>query len=589
MSKTVRNFDATIHNEQYLQEFLRPVLTAQDMICDAGRAKESLDGVWNFQVDPFHSFLRSKWFQEKRHDAAGRKIPWDFDFDHWEEVQVPSCWNMTKERYFYYEGAAIYTRAFTYQNKGESRVFLKVGAANYETRLFLNQHFLGYHQGGSTPFYVEVTAYLKDENRIHVVVDNSRDPSGVPMHNIDWFNYGGLYRSVELIRLPETYLQDVLVQLSVAKEDQIAVSLKVAGSNLQGAARLTIAELGVDQQIAVQDGRGEAVIQAHPTLWSPENPQLYEVSIRYGDDQITERIGFRQIKVRDGDLYLNGEKVFFKGIALHEESVQDGKAVSAAEIRENFELAKELGCNYVRLAHYPHTEKAAEIADEVGIMLWEEIPVYWAIDFANPQTAENAQNQLSEMIKRDQNRASVVIWSVGNENPDTDARLHFMQQLAATARRLDPTRLVSAACLVNHGERTIEDRLAQHLDIIGINEYYGWYVQDFDALEEILANSRTDKPVFITEFGAGALAHHHDEAAGLFSEEYQALFYRRQLEILSKVPYIKGLSPWILYDFRSLRRNNRYQRGYNRKGLLSEDKHHRKLAFYELQKFYGQK
>ncbi|HLV09526.1 MAG TPA: glycoside hydrolase family 2 TIM barrel-domain containing protein [Halanaerobiales bacterium] len=586
MGEEIKNYTENIHNEEYKKDFCSPVLTAANMFYDKGREKESLNGCWNFQIDPYDTFLRSRWYQEIEEDEKGRKLPLDYDFEHWEKTTVPSCWNLVDDRYLYYEGAAIYTRKFEYSKQRENRVFLKIGAANYETRIFLNRSFLGYHRGGSTPFYVEITEHLEKENRLIILVDNKRRPEFVPMSNTDWFNYGGLYRDVELIRTLDSYLKDITVQLSGDNYDAIKIKVEVDGLHKNGMAEIDIPELGLGEDIRVKDGLGESIIKACPELWTPDNPRLYEVNISYRGDQVREKLGFRDIRIKDGDIYLNGEKIFFRGVACHEESFENGRALTEEEIRENFRLAREMNCNFLRLAHYPHTGKAARIADEMGLMLWEEIPVYWAIDFSNPETIQDAENQLKELIKRDKNRASVLIWSVGNENPDTDERLAFMKRLALKTRELDPTRPVSAACLVNHVERKIEDRLTEYLDIIGINEYYGWYDPEFDSLIEIIENSKPDKPVFITEFGAAALAGHRGAVNELFTEDNQQQVYRKQVELLGEIPYIKGLSPWILYDFRCPRRTNRFQRGYNLKGLLSRDKKHKKLSFYIMKEFY---
>src|SRR5690554_7119533 len=170
----------------------------------------------------------------------------------------------------------------------------------------------------------------------------------------------------------------------------------------------------------------------------------------FQENRITDYTGFREIRVAGTEILLNGKPVFLKGICYHEESVTNGKALSEEEIIENIKLAKELGCNYIRLAHYPHSGQTARLADRLGVMLWEEIPVYWAIDFTNRETYRDAENQLTELITRDKNRPSVIIWSVGNENPDTDARFRFMNSLVQKAKKLDPTRPVSAACLVDH-------------------------------------------------------------------------------------------------------------------------------------------
>lgn len=273
-------------------------------------------------------------------------------------------------------------------------------------------------------------------------------------------------------------------------------------------------------------------------------------------------------------------------MSLHEEQHLRGRTLSEQEMRDTFTEIKNLGCNYMRLAHYPHHPLMAKIADEVGILLWEEIPVYWALEFRNPDTFQCAQNQLIELMLRDQNRASVVIWGIGNENPDSNERLQFMKNLAATVRDHDPSRLVAAACLVNIDTCTIQDRLREFIDIIGINEYYGWYYRDFNVLEKICKQSDIGKPVFVSETGAGALPGHHGTNDDLFTEEYQAFVYTKQFEILFDTSYIRGISPWILYDFRTMVRLNRYQRGYNRKGIINADRNYKKQAYYVVQQHY---
>nr|WP_272213634.1 glycoside hydrolase family 2 TIM barrel-domain containing protein [Marinicella sp. W31]MDC2879595.1 glycoside hydrolase family 2 TIM barrel-domain containing protein [Marinicella sp. W31] len=289
-------------------------------------------------------------------------------------------------------------------------------------------------------------------------------------------------------------------------------------------------------------------------MWSPERPKLYDVQVSAGDDRVSDRVGFRAIERRGRELYLNDRPLWLRGISVHEDDDKLGKVVTEEDLRQRYAHAKEMGCNFVRLAHYPHHERAVELADEFGLLVWAEIPVYWAIDFANPATERDARNQLIELIRRDRNRASVAIWSVGNENADTDARLAFMRGLAETARAEDPTRLIAAACLVNHAKLKIEDRLAAHLDIIGINEYYGWYDEDFSELPKILANSQPDRPVVISETGADADITEKGPKEGLFSEDYQAEVYEKQISTLKDLDFVKGMSPWILYDFRTERR-----------------------------------
>ena len=582
----IGNFEGSIHNADYDAPYLAKLIKSDSLIADCGRPKESLNGQWHYGVDQYDTCLRGKWFEEKYFDGGGRRYPLDYSFDTWDTMNVPSCWNTQSEWYFLYEGSMVYTRVFDYKNRGEKRVFIKFGGAANRAFVFLNGEYLGAHIGASTPFCVEVTEQLKAVNRIIVVVNNTRRRSGVPLDNTDWFNYGGLYRDVDIIRLPEAFIRDFTAALKPdGNFNKICVTVSIDGAE-SGAANLSIDELGIDTRIEITNGRGEAEIAAAPELWSPDNPKLYDVVLSFGEDSLSDRIGFREIKASGTEILLNGESVYLRGVCAHEDSVVNGKAVSEAEIRENYRLAKEMNCNFMRLAHYPHSGAAARIADEVGIMLWEEIPVYWAIDFGNKAVFADAENQLSELIIRDRNRASVVIWSVGNENADTDDRLEFMSALAGTARRLDPTRLVSAACLVDHQKLVIADRLAEYLDVIGINEYYGWYEPDFSKLPRIFENSRPVKPVIISEFGADARGGHRGTADELYTEDNQLDVYLRQIDTLGGIPYVRGTSPWILFDFRCPRRLHPLQNYYNLKGLVSGDKRHKKPAFYAMRDFY---
>lgn len=578
----------SIHREDFEARYDHRNLNHTTMVFMGGRGRESLNGNWLFTVDPYDTGLRQRWYGPLPRTADGRLYPWDYQVDYGEVMPVPSCWNMVKPEWHYYEGSAWYARAFAYKlEKPGERLVLRIGAANYDTKVFLNGEFLGNHLGGYTPFFVELTGKLQAENLLQLCVNNQRTLDRVPMRNTDWFNYGGVYRDVELVRLPSNYISDVFAYLVPNHSyRRIRVEVAVDGAAEAGEARVDIPELGIEEIIRLQNGRGQVTLECQPELWSPEIPKRYEVIVTYGEDRVRDLMGFRQVHAEGNRIYLNGKPLFLRGISVHEDDEVYGKVSGEEDLRRRYRHAKELGCNFLRLAHYPHTEMAAELADELGFLLWEEIPVYWAIAFENPDTYRDAENQLLELVKRDRNRASVIIWSVGNENPDSDARLHFMKSLAQTAKSNDPSRLVSAACLVEPVALKVKDRLVEFLDVVGINEYYGWYNLDYEELKKVAAQTELGKPVVISETGADALAGHHGPADQLFTEEYMADVYRRQVAILREIPYIAGMSPWILYDFRAPRRQNPYQKGFNRKGLIALDKETHKQAFHVLQGFY---
>lgn len=573
--------------EPYQKEYYKKMATSDTMVYDRFRTKESLNGHWHYAVDQYDTCLRAKWYEEHYYDEGGNTLPVDFSFDEWELMSLPCCWNTFDKRYFLYDGSMIFTRKFMYrsQHTGE-RMILKIGAANYLCRVFLNKKYIDMHRGGSTPCYFDITDYLEENNRIILQIDSTRRSEQVPTIETDWFNYGGVYRDIELIRVPSVYIKDFKIHLEPGSNFQKIRASVTLSSPVNETAILTMEELHIKQEIPIINGQGEILLDATPVLWSSEQPKLYTVSVSCKDDTVYDKVGFREIRVEDRDILLNGKPLFLRGVSCHEDSVSSGKGLTDEERLENIALAKELGCNFMRLAHYPHSEKMAQLADELGLLLWEEIPVYWSIHFDSEDTYQDAENQLKELITRDYNRASVIIWSVGNENEDTDARLQFMGNLAKCAHSVDATRPVSAACLVNFAKNAIEDRLEQYLDIIGLNEYCGWYTADIKMLPQLFQNSNPQKPVIITEFGADAYAGLHGTITDKGTEECQAYVYEKQLEIIPGIAYVKGMTPWILYDFRCPRRTSVNQRYYNTKGLLSGNKTYKKMAFDVLQKFY---
>lgn len=590
MGKMLEDYDHLL-NIDHDRDYKIPFTVADSMIATAGRETESLNGTWNFSVDVYDTFIRKKFFEENRLDEQGRERPVDFDFDRWETVEVPSNWNVQKPEYWFFEGTAVYTRKFDYNpHQMDERVFLRVGAANYESRVWLNGSLLARHQGGFTPYFVEVSDKLvQGENRLIITVNNERKLDQIPSINYDWFNYGGISRDVELIRVPKSFIRSFRIHLVPdGQYRNIAFSVGIEGAVCGAMVRLEIPELNVAFDAAVgEDGKAEGTIQAQPVLWSPENPQLYTVRVSCGEDQLEDSVGFRQVHVEGKQIYLNGKPLFLKGVCCHEESIPNGRAMTLEEREHMIRTAKEMGCNIMRLSHYPHSEATVKLADRLGMMLWEEIPVYWALCFEREETFQDAENQLREMVMRDYNRASTIIWGIGNENPDTDERLRFMCRLKDSCVALDKTRLTAAACLVNIDEMKIVDRLCEHIDVVAINEYYGWYYRDYEKLEEIFRNSPMSKPLVISETGADSVQGMFGDDETLFTEDHQAKMYRKQFEISEG--HVQGIFPWILFDFRSPVRLNPLQGSYNRKGLIGADKQYKKMAYHVVKEYYSTK
>ena len=522
----------------------------------------------------------------------------EYDFDRSDIIQVPGDWNTQKEKLFYYEGTIWYKKSFDFtKSKIQNRVFLYFEAVNYQADVYLNGNKLGTHVGGFTPFNFEITDIVKKENNFLVVkVDNKRKREGVPTLNTDWWNYGGITRDVKLIETPENYIQDFFIQLNPENKNQLKGYVKINGTSINWKKiNVVIPEFNLDEEIKTNE---EGIAKLNIILdkiqyWSDDNPYLYKVILRTNDEEITDQIGFRTIKTSGHHILLNDKKIFLRGISIHEENpIRGGRAYSLEDAKLLLTWAKELGCNYVRLAHYPHNEHMVRLADQMGMFVWEEIPVYWTILWDNEETYQNAQNQLTEVITRDKNRASVIIWSMANETPSSEIRNKFLTKLASHTRWLDSTRLISAALEQsnlneNSFIKTIDDQFADVVDVLSFNEYIGWYDGLPDKCREISWQIKQNKPVLISEFGAGAKYGLHGDSLTRWSEEYQEYLYTKTLNMIEKIPQLQGFTPWILADFRSPRRNlPGIQDGWNRKGLISENGQ-KKKAYFVLQKYYG--
>ena len=567
------------------------------------RQTTSLDGQWQAIVDSYDvgAFdyraqpLKNKNAFYKNYKPQSESELVEYDFDTSGQLHVPGDWNTQRESLLFYEGSVWYKRSFDYSKSLKTRLFLHFGACNYLAAVYLNGEELGEHEGGFTPFDFEITDRVRAHSNFLVIrISNTRGRDQVPTVNTDWWNYGGITRPVTLVEVPETFVQDYFIQLEKGSTHQITGRLQLNGPRLQQTVRIRIAETGLSKKFQTDSrGHAEFSFSADLTLWSPENPRLYSVEIASETDRVIERIGFRSIEVRSTDILFNGKPVFLRGISIHEEApTRPGRAWSEDDARMLLSWAKELGCNFVRLAHYPHNESMLRLADQMGILVWGEVPVYWTIQWENPQTLHNAENQLNEMIARDHNRAALIIYSVANETPISDARNRFLRQLIQDVHSADPTRLVTAALQANQlVERNrmiirINDPIASDLDVLGDNEYVGWYVGRPEEADSIDWTSGYDKPLIMSEFGGDALFGYHGDTSTRWTEEYQENLYEHQIVMLQHISFLRGMTPWILKDFRSPRRVlPRFEDYFNRKGLVS-DHGEKKKAFFVLQKFY---
>ncbi|MES2387772.1 MAG: glycoside hydrolase family 2 TIM barrel-domain containing protein [Bacteroidota bacterium] len=558
----------------------------------------SLNGKWQMIVDPYETGFYNYRFQESEtgyfKNQKGKPSDLiEYSFDHDNTLYVPGDWNSQQERLMLYEGTIWYKKDFRYSKTSGNRVYLHFQAANYDTYVYLNGEKLGHHVGGFTPFSFEITDKVKSgSNFVVVKVDNKRLKEGVPTLNTDWWNYGGITREVNIVELPGSHISDL--KLSLARHSDVIMG-EVTTNEPNSEVTVSIPELKISQKVTTEkSGKANFSIKAKPELWSPDSPKLYAVTATSGSFTYNDKIGFKRAEVIGDKLLLNGKPIFLRGICIHEENpIRGGRANSPEDAAMLLGWAKELGCNYVRLAHYPHNEYMLRKADEMGILVWAEIPVYWTIQWENPETYKNCASQMTDMINRDYNRAAIAIWGVANETPVKESRTQFLGNLAKLAKSLDSTRLVSAALEV-HGDdpsvRYIDDPLGEYLDVLGCNEYHGWYDNRMpEEVDNLKWATKYNKPLIISELGADALYNNHGDVHARFTEEYQENFFKHQLVMLKQIKFLTGMSPWILADFRSPRRPLPViQDFWNRKGLVSE-KGQKKMAWKVLNEFYKEK
>ena len=572
---------------------------AADLIQNVyGRDIQSLNGKWAAIPDLYDQGERMKIYENNK--PTGKTDFYEYSFEGGMRLNVPGDWNSQSKELKYYEGTVWYQRTFTAKAEPGTRRFLYFAGVSTRCNIYLNGKKIISHEGSFTPFQIEVTNALKDgENLLVCEVNNNRRVDAIPAMSYDWWNYGGITRDVMLVTVPTQYIADYFVRLEKGKKDVIALSVSLSEAVAGKKITVKIPELKVNCEMTTDAlGKAEASVKVRSLQrWSPESPKLYNIEIASPDDKVTESIGFRNIDTRGTKVFLNDKEIFLRSISFHEEIPQRmGRAFSPADADMLLSEARALGVNTIRLAHYPQNEYIVRKAEQMGFMLWEEIPVWQSIDFTNDVTMGKARTMFDEMLQRDKNRCAVSMWGVANETRPSEARNAFLTRLVSDGRAKDNTRLYVAAFDIVYYQRdkdlfTMEDSFPEQLDLIGVNKYMGWYAPWPKDPKDCHWQVCPDKPLLITEFGGEALyGQSGDETvASSWSEDYQAKLYRDNIRMFENIPNLCGVSPWILFDFRSpFRFHPTNQDGWNRKGLVS-DQGMRKKAWYIMRDYYRSK
>lgn len=565
------------------------------MTNSADRKQVSLNGKWDAIIDLYSYGKLSRVYENKKPETNTQFK--EYSFGDGLRLDVPGDWNSQSPELKYYESTVWYKREFECAKLPEKRYFIHFGAVNYLATVYLNGEKIGQHEGGFTPFQFDITDKVKQgKNFVVVEVNSARKSDNIPGLIYDWWNYGGITRDVSLVETPTVYIHDYTVQLSQKNDAKILAKVQLSGELKMQKVTVEIPELSIKQQISTDStGFGSIEFSAKPMRWSPDIPKLYKVIFSTNAEQIEEKIGFRTVEVKGSDILLNGKKVFLAGINVHDEiSQRQGRAYSSGDAAYLLNEAKKLGCNFVRLTHYPASEIMVKLAEEMGIMLWEEIPLWQNIEFKNPKVKTLGEQMLREMIARDKNRCAIILWSVANETqPSTIQRNEVLSDYIRLCRSLDNTRLITIAfdnTKYDASNQTLRfsDPLIGLLDVISINKYFGWYTPWPVAPKSIKWEVCLDKPLIYSEFGCEALYGQSGSAdvASSWSEVYQEKLYKDHIEMFEGIPNLCGVSPWVMIDFRSpYRLHQRNQQEWNRKGIIS-DKGLYKKAWFVMHEYY---
>ncbi|GAB3164462.1 beta-glucuronidase [Telluribacter humicola] len=569
----------------------------------------SLSGMWQFRKDSLE---------------VGAKEGWQNGLKESRSIAVPGSWNEQFTDMRDYLGMVWYEKqSYVPSSWKGQRIFIRIGSANYAAKVWINGQPVGMHEGGHLPFAFEVSPYINwgAANRISIQIENHLKPSRVPTGNVqggpfsnfpksnyDFFPYAGLHRDVWLYSLPAVAsIKDITVkpgftgttgslEVAVATEGKATRgTITVTGNGKKYEAPIRIAGNAATATVSIPDVR----------LWSPEDPYLYQVEVTVGDnkttlDRYTLETGVRTISTTSTQVLLNGKPVFLKGFGKHEDFPIFGRGAANPVIVKDFSLMKWAGANSFRTSHYPYDEEFMRMADREGFLVIDEIPAVGL--YFHGDTTELAQRQvmvkqyINELIKRDKNHPSVVMWCVANEpfprevsvtggpggREATPKSIELFQEMFSLVKQKDPTRL---AVLV--GVMGGPSEWVGMSDIICINRYYGWYTHagDMNGAVKLLSmemdglHKKFNKPVMVSEFGADTYPGMHSDEPEMFTEEFQTNFIKAYLDVAATKDYVAGMHVWAFSDFKTGQGIIRFG-GVNYKGVFTRDRKPKAAAFY---------
>lgn len=562
----------------------------------------NLDGIWDFKVDFKDEGISQKWWNQKLDTKLDIAVPASYN-DLFTDVAIRE-----HVGWVWYQKEVRVPRGWS-----DERVHVRVDSATHEGIVYINGAEVARHVGGYMPFSADITEHVKagESFRLTIAVNNVLTNETIPPGEVitldtgrkqqtylhDFFNYSGLHRSVWLFSTPKVAVNDVTVRTNYkGSEGIISYSTEIDGS---GDVSISIVDES-GEVVATGSGASGEIKIPNVKLWQPGNAYLYDFIVNVAVngkqvDQYSLKIGVRTVEVKDQKFLINGEPFYFTGFGMHEDHVVIGKGHSNQFLVNDFELLKWVGANSFRTSHYPYAEEVMDYADRHGIVIIDETAAVglnmsmaggvfggtvrptFGPDTCNDGTQAELLKSVRELIQRDKNHPSVVMWSITNE-ADTipEASYDFFKPAFDLTHELDPTR---PNTYINVMFATIDKcKVAPLADVICLNRYWGWYVDHYDLesaekhldAELSLWETQYNKPIVITEYGADTLVGGHSVHKLPWSEEYQYDFLEMHHRIFDKHPGIVGEQIWNFADFQT--KPGIFRVLGNKKGVFSKDR-----------------
>lgn len=544
-----------------------------------------LDGVWKFKLDPEKVGLVEKWFENFPEDTV--------------DMIIPSCWNNELGLYDY-EGLAWYKTTF---KTTKENINLQFHGITGLCDVYLDGKLIGNHYGGFTGFSITLNNINLGAHTLIITVNNTHDSlNTIPLSRVDWFHYGGITRSVEIMELDDSWIKDYRIAYSLNSDYTAAVlNISVDFQTFEGLDFNKNFNIYMNDKLIYAetlDIKEKSSYSLKPIhlenllLWDTENPNLYTMRLEIDNDDVIDRIGFRDVTIEDKQLKLNGKALYLKGVNRHEDHPDWGFALPLKLMKKDIDIIKNLGCNTIRGSHYPNAPIFLDYLDEQGILFWEEIPMwgYPEEPLKNPLILERGLMMHEEMVKRDYHHPAIILWGMHNEvDTRTQAAFTITKAFADKVRILDNTRPLTYATMF-----PLDDICYPLVDIVSVNKYFGWYEGDIKGWESFLIKLK-DKlkndnlehmPIIMSEFGAGAIYGDNTFESPKWTENYQEKYLSYTLNLFYKDKDIIGTYIWQYCDIRTAKELEMGRpRSFNNKGIVNEYRKP-KLAYWTVQKIY---